>query len=307
MSIPSQVADRVDHGTLPSLWDFVALAKPRITALVVTTTAGGVWLAPSHIDRRVSALAIAGVSLIVAGANALNMYIERDVDARMKRTCNRPLPAGRMAPSVALWFGVALSMAAIAILAFGVNLTTAILAGLAHFTYVLAYTPLKQRSHWAVYVGAIAGAMPPLLGWTAVTGTVTAGAVLLFCVLYFWQIPHFLAIALFRGDEYARAGLKVMPNCVGLLATKHAIVRHATALLFVNLLFVPMGILQRHYGMIAIVLGVSFVSWAVYGMRPASETRWARSLFFASLGYLVVLFGLFVLQGITGSMPTGRP
>ena len=139
----TQSVGHFEHSATPSLRDVLALTKPRITTLVVITTAGGVWLAPLPADRSVAALAITAVAMIVAGANTLNMYLEREIDGRMRRTSDRPLPAGRMAPSFALWFGVALSVAAVPILALGVNLTTAILAGFAHLSYVLAYTPLS--------------------------------------------------------------------------------------------------------------------------------------------------------------------
>src|SRR5258706_10065860 len=194
-----------------ALGDLVALTKPRVTALVIVTTAGGLWLAPVKVGFTVSGLALLGTVLIVAGASALNMYLERDIDGRMDRTKDRPLPAGRLAPHVALWFGVALSAIAVPILAFGVNTTTALFAVLAHLTYVLAYTPLKQRSPAALLVGAVPGAMPPLLGWTAATGTASWGGVGLFAIIFLWQGPHFLAISIFRKDDYPRPGLKVMP------------------------------------------------------------------------------------------------
>jgi heme o synthase len=279
--------------------DTVALTKPRITALVVTTTAGGIWLAPGALGRATAAMAIAGVALVVAGANTLNMYIERDIDGRMHRTRDRPLPAGRIRPAFALWFGVGISAASIPLLAVFVNLTTALLALLAHLSYVLAYTPLKQKSHAAVFVGAIAGAMPPLLGWTAVTGAVQLGGLLLFLVLYFWQIPHFLAISIFRRSEYARGGLKVMPNVAGMTATKHSIVRHTMALVIVSLMLVPLGVVRPAYGLPALMLGAVFLGWALWGLRSSSDATWARSLFFVSLAYLTLLF--LVILGQAGA------
>jgi protoheme IX farnesyltransferase len=282
-----------------ALRDFVALTKPRITALVATTAAGGVWLAPGATDRRVAALALAGILLVVAGANALNMYIERDIDGRMERTRDRPLPAGRMSPSAALWFGVVLSVAAIPILALGVNLTTALLALLANLIYVLAYTPLKQRSHWALWVGAVPGAMPPLLGWTAATGRVDPGGLVLFGILFFWQIPHFLAITLFRSEEYRNAGLKVTPNAVGILATKHSIVRYLLMLVCVSLLLVPLGIAKYGYLAWASVLGAVFFGWGCFGLRATAGTKWARSLFAVSILYLLLLFCTILVQGRT--------
>src|SRR6185312_1895018 len=210
----THVAEAALASTAPRVHarDFIALTKPRITTMVIVTTAGGLFLAPSEVSARVALCAILGVSMIVAGANALNMYIERDVDRHMTRTRNRPLPAGRVSPRAALIFGVALTVLSLPILAFGVNPLTAMLAALANVIYVLAYTPLKQRSHLALEVGAIPGAMPPLLGWTAATNRVDAAGLVLFAILFFWQLPHFHAIALFRREEYARAGLQVLPN-----------------------------------------------------------------------------------------------
>jgi protoheme IX farnesyltransferase len=280
-----------------ALGDLVALAKPRVTALVITTTAGGLWLAPVKVGLATAALAMLGTVLIVAGANALNMYIERDIDGRMDRTKDRPLPAGRLAPRVALWFGVAVSIAAVPILAVGVNATTAMLAVLAHLSYVFAYTPLKQRSPAALLVGAVPGAMPPLLGWTAATGRVDWGGVVLFGILFFWQIPHFLAISIFRREDYARAGLKVMPNTDGLRATQHAIVRYSLALVAVSLLLVPLKVERPAYLVWAGVLGAVFFAWGCYGLARSAGPRWARSLFAVSIVYLVLLFAALVIEG----------
>jgi protoheme IX farnesyltransferase len=273
-----------------ALADMLALAKPRITLLVVITTAGGYWLAPVGRGPLVAMLTIIGTSLIVAGANALNMYLERDIDRRMERTKDRPLPGGRLAPRIALWFGVALSVAAVPILAIGVNATTALLAVLANLSYVLAYTPLKQRSHWALLVGAVPGAMPPLLGWTAATGTIGAGGLVLFGILFLWQVPHFLAISIFRREEYAKAGLKVMPNTLGLRATKHSIARYLFALVAVSLLLVPLGVERTGYTFSAGALGIIFLGWGCWGLREDAGARWARSLFGISILYLVLLF-----------------
>jgi heme o synthase len=281
--------DQKREGTI-ALADLIALAKPRITALVLITTAGGYWLAPVHRGPLVAGLTLLGTVLIVAGANALNMYVERDIDARMERTKNRPLPAGRLPPRIALWFGVALSVSAVPILAIGVNPTTALLAVLANLSYVLAYTPLKQRSHWALLVGAVPGAMPPLLGWTAATGTIGAGGLVLFGILFLWQVPHFLAISIFRRDEYARAGLKVMPNTLGLRATKHSIARYLFALLAVSLLLVPLGVERPAYTALAAILGAVFLGWGCWGLRDDAGARWARSLFGVSILYLALLF-----------------
>lgn len=276
----------------------MALTKPRITLLVLLTTAGGSWLAHQPMTPLTWALTQAGVALIVGGANALNMVIERDTDALMKRTANRPIPAGRMPYRVALWFGVVLSALAVPILAIGVNATTALLAVLANIVYVLGYTPLKRRTHWALQVGAIPGAIPPLLGWTAATGKVELAGVVLFAILFAWQIAHFHAIALFRKGDYARAGLVVMPNALGDHATRHAIVRWAGVLLACSLALVPLGVAHQPYLVVATVLGVAFVAIAMLGLRPRATIRSARLAFVASLFYLMLLFGTIVADGL---------
>ncbi len=283
------------------LADYVALAKPRITTMVLVTTAGGAFLSPERIPASRLAFALLGVTMIVAGANALNMYIERDVDRHMARTRNRPLPAGRVSPRHALIFGLATSIASVPILALGVNALTAFLAVLANVIYVLAYTPLKQRSHLALEVGAIPGAMPPLLGWTAATNRVDAAGLVLFAVLFFWQLPHFHAIALFRREDYARAGLQVLPNVRGDDVTKHAIVRYSAVLWAASLLLFPLGVAHATYLFSALVLGAVFFGWGCRGLRFTGDAKiraWGRSLFGVSILYLVLLFAMLMVDAL---------
>jgi protoheme IX farnesyltransferase len=276
--------------------DVIALAKPRITAMVLLTTAGGLWLGHAYgsperpLSRLTVALALVGTALVVAGANALNMVLERDIDGRMARTRTRPLPAGRLAPKVGLVFGVVTSVLSLPILAFGVNATTALLAALANLLYVLAYTPLKQRSHWALQVGAVPGAIPPLLGWTAATGRIDWAGLALFAVLFFWQIPHFYAIALFRKQDYARAGLVVLPNVLGDDATRHALVRYTGVLFVTSLVLVPLGVAHGLYLACAAALGAVFLAVACMGLGKGATIRSARAAFGVSLVYLVGLF-----------------
>ncbi len=287
----------------PSARDVFALAKPRITLMVLLTAAGGIWLSPAHASKWTIAFALLGTTLIVAGANALNMYIERDIDGFMKRTKDRPLPAGRMSARFALIFGVVLSVAAVPILALGVNGTTALLAVLANLLYVLAYTPLKQRSHWALQVGAVPGAIPPLLGWTAATGRVDEGGLVLFAILFLWQIAHFHAIALFRKLDYGRAGLVVLPNVPkkhggGDEAARHSIVRHASALAAISLLLYPLHVAHGIYLASALVLGAGFIGVSLLGLRKNATLKSARGVFGASLLYLVALFVAIAVDAI---------
>lgn len=295
----ARVLDETKHEKF-ALRDLVALAKPRITLTVVITTAGGLFLsrrAPSFEGTLSASTILAtliGTTLIVAGANALNMYLERDTDRRMDRTKNRPLPAGRMAPRVALWFGVALSVVAVPILAIGANPLTALLALVANLLYVLAYTPMKRHSHYALHVGAIPGAIPPLLGWTAGTARIDAAGMILFAFLFCWQVPHFIAIALFRKADYARAGLVVLPNVTGELDARHAIVRWIFADVAASLLLVPLGVAHRGYLAVAFLLGAVFFTWGCYGLRAGSGPKWAKSLFGISTLYLVLVFAALV-------------
>lgn len=277
------------------LADLVSLTKPRITAMVVITMLGGMWLATRSGGPQRSALtlslAMLGTVLVVSGANTLNMYIERESDRFMARTKNRPLPSGRMAPEVALWFGLAISAVSIPLLTFAVNALTGLLAAFALVSYVLVYTPLKRTTTLSLLIGAAPGAIPPLLGWTSVTGHTEWPGVLLFGILFLWQIPHFLAIATFRREDYRRAGLKILPVERGDRVTRHHIVAYLVALVAVTLLLVPFGVGGSFYLASAIGLGAVFLGFGAWGLRPSAGARWARGLFITSIFYLVLLLG----------------
>jgi protoheme IX farnesyltransferase len=277
--------------------DLVALAKPRITALVVFTTAIGLWLAPHGLKPLTVALTLVGTVLIVAAANVLNMYLERDSDALMARTMNRPLPAHRMEPEVALKFGIVLAAVSVPLLTFAVGALPGLLASIALVSYVLLYTPMKRQTATALLIGALPGAIPPLIGWTAATERLDLPGVLLFAVMFLWQVPHFLAITLFRKEEYARAGLVVQPNEPGGEREARAnIVRYTVALVAVSLLFVPIGVARGAYLASALLLGAVFLGYALAGLRQAAGRRWARNLFLLSLIYLPLLFGALLLD-----------
>ena len=281
--------------TAPS--DLLQLAKPRITALVLFTTASGLWLAPYGVPLRTVIFTLVGTVLIVAAANTLNMYLERDSDALMSRTMNRPLPAGRLAPSVALKFGILLAAISVPLLTFGVGALPGLLAAIALVSYVLLYTPMKRQSAVALLVGALPGAIPPLIGWTAATERLDLPGVLLFAVMFLWQVPHFLAITLFRKEEYARAGLMVQPNEPGgERAARMNIVRYTVALVAVSLLFVPIGTAHLAYLAAALLAGLVFLGYGLMGLREDSGPRWARNLFLLSLIYLPVLFGALMMD-----------
>jgi len=287
---------------LPLARDFLALTKPRITLLVLATEAAGAYLAPGHVGARIQCLALAGTALIVGSANTLNMWWERDVDARMARTRNRPLPAGRLSADAALGFGIALAVVSVPML-FMVNLATALLGLAALLSYVAVYTPLKPYTHLALLVGAVPGAIPPLLGWATVTGTIGLGGLLLFGVLFLWQIPHFAAITIFRAEDYRRAGLQVVSVQHGEVAARHTIALYTVLLVAASLLFIPFGLCGGYYPLAATGLGAAFLALAFRGLRGGGRfdsTRWAKRVFAFSVIYLPALLIALLVHRSTG-------
>jgi len=290
------IALRADPATVPGPvsvgWfaSMVRLAKPRITGMVIITFLGGLWLAPGEIAHWRTIMTLIGTALLVAASNALNMYMERDADALMDRTRDRPLPRAIVSPEAALAFGAGLTCVGIALVFLGSNLLTGLLGMLAVSGYVAVYTPLKRVSGAAVFVGAIPGALPPLMGWTAVTGHLDAPGLALFAVLFLWQIPHFLAIAIYRGADYARAGFKVLPLTVSARVTRATMLAFSVLLVAVTIALGPLRVAGPRYELVAALLGAVFIGWAAAGFRRSAETRWARSLFVYSIVYLTLLF-----------------
>ena len=278
--------------------DLIALGKPRITMMVLITTAAGIWLAPSPLPLARAVVTLLGVALVVAAANALNMVLERDVDELMRRTRNRPLPAGRLTPEIAVAFAIFCAVMALPLVRFGANPLTAALSLLSLLLYVGVYTPLKRRSTWALVVGAVPGAIPPLLGWTASTGHLEAPGLALFGVLFVWQIPHFIAISMFRADEYARAGLKVVAVVRGIDGARWRIAAWSVVQFAASLAVVKAGLGGRFYEGAAFALGAVLLALCGFGLRPMSceqTNRWARWFFLYSIVYLPVLFAAMVL------------
>lgn len=289
-------------GALAFLRDVVALTKPRITLLVIITMVGGMGLAKrvdpgAELSLSKAFFALLGTVLVVSGASAFNMYLERDTDALMERTRRRPLPAGRLVPRVALAVGAALGFGSVPLLLWQVNLTTGLLAGFALLVYSFVYTPLKRRTTLALPIGAVPGAIPPLLGWTAVTGRVDLAGFVLFAILFLWQLPHSLAIATFRCEDYRRAGTKVIPAEHGDRVTRIHIVVESILLVGVSVLLVPLGVAGAFYLVSALLLGAVFLAFAFAGLRRAAGLRWARWLFVMSIFYLMLLMAALMVAG----------
>ncbi len=277
-------------GFTATLRDLVALTKPRITLMVIITTLGGLWLAPGEVSIVTILATLIATAMVVGAANTLNCWLERESDGFMARTKNRPLPSGRLDPRWALGLGLGLGAISVPVLTVVVNPLTGLLAAIALISYVWVYTPMKRRSPAALLVGSVPGALPPLMGWTAATGELSAPGIVLFGILFLWQLPHFLAIAIFREREYTKAGIKVMPAVRGVPRTKLHAALYAGALVPVSLLLVPLGIAGTIYLSVAAALGVAFFVWSLVGLRAEAGNRWARQLFLASLVYLPLLF-----------------
>src|SRR5262245_51767815 len=239
--------------------DWLELTKPRITLLVVfTALVGFVTASPASPWGSLLAAALVGTGLVAAGASAINMVMERDTDALMHRTRSRPIPAGRIRPSDARWFGALLSLSGLALLAGLCNPLAALVAFATWASYLFAYTPLKRRTHLSTLVGAVPGALPPVIGWAAARQSLDGGAFVLFAILFLWQIPHFLAIAWIYREDYARAGLPMLPvlDPDGRLTGRQAVL-HSLALLLVSLTPVAAGFGGPVYLGGAVVLGTA--------------------------------------------------
>jgi protoheme IX farnesyltransferase len=293
----------MDASALPltraSAADWLELTKPRITLLVVfTALVGFVAAGPAPRWSALLVAALAGTGLVAAGASTLNQVLERATDALMNRTRNRPIPAGRIRPAEATLFGALLTGAGIALLAALCGPLAAIVALATWASYLFLYTPLKRRTHLATLVGAVPGALPPVIGWAAASGRLEPGAFILFAIVFLWQIPHFLAIAWLYRDDYERGGLQVLPviDREGVLTGRQAVI-HSVALLVVSLAPVAAGLGGTLYLAGAVVLGVALTLAALRFAR-ARDLGAARFLFLASVLYLPALTSLLLLANL---------
>ena len=278
------------------LSDLGELSKARLSLLVLLTTLVGFllgWRGP--MDYTILSATLLGTALSAAGASALNQWIERDLDALMRRTADRPLPAGRMHPSDALMFGLLCCGSGVALLALLVNPLTAWLSLITVAVYAAIYTPMKKWSELNTLFGAVPGALPPLLGWTAATGQAGLEGWILFLILWFWQMPHFLAIAWLYRDQYAAAGFKMIStrDPEGWATASQSLI-YSTALLAISLLPGLFGFASPFYFFASLALGAAMIFLAIDFLRVRDEGS-ARRLFFASIIYLPLLLGALTL------------
>ncbi|HKC12911.1 MAG TPA: heme o synthase [Vicinamibacteria bacterium] len=291
MSSPALAASRA------SAADFLELTKPRITLLVVfTALVGFVMASPGPVSAAALTPVLLGVALVAGGASALNMLLERDTDALMQRTRPRPLPAGRLRPAEALLFGLALSGLGLGTLAWLSGGLCAAVALVTWASYLFVYTPLKRRTSLSTLVGAVPGALPPVIGWAAARAALEPGAYVLFAILFLWQVPHTLAIAWIYRDDYARGGLPVLPvlDPEGHLTGRQTVV-HSLALFLVSLAPAAAGLAGSLYLAGAVALGALLLGFAVR-LAVVRSLAAARGLFLASVAYLPALFLLLLVD-----------
>jgi len=275
--------------------DYVELTKPRLSLLSVLTALVGYFAArPAHDNRRVAFLAL-GASLAAGGVAALNQWIESDTDGRMNRTAQRPIPTGRIAGGSAYVLGWGMCFVALVLIFFQVGRLSALFTLLTIASYLGCYTPAKRSSRWSTEIGAVAGAFPPLIGWSGAEGSVSALGWILFGILFFWQIPHFMAIAWTYRRDYSAVNFPMLPvrdEAGGRVAGWS----FATTLCLVIVSLLPafLGLASRGYGAAAAVLGAAFLWQAARFLRPANRDASARRLFLTSLAYLPLVLGALV-------------
>jgi protoheme IX farnesyltransferase len=285
---------------LGKTWAYVTLTKPDVTFLVVITTVAGFYLGSSgSLDWTLLLQTVCGTMLVAGGTAALNQYIERDIDAVMRRTASRPLPTGQLQPRDVLVFGLAAIVIGVVWLAVGVNALSSITALATCLLYLGVYTPLKTRTTLATAVGAVPGALPPLIGWAAAHGSFSPGAWVLFAILFFWQFPHFMAIAWMYREDYARGGIRMLPvvDPKG-DATFNQIVCTSAILIGVSVLPSVVGMAGIHYFFGALILGMILLQVGLWANRSRTNRR-AKWLMHATVAHIPLLLLWMILDKLS--------
>jgi protoheme IX farnesyltransferase len=290
--------------------DYFALLKPRVMSLVIFTALVGMVIAPGTVNPVIGFAALLCIAVGAGAAGALNMWYDADIDRLMRRTANRPVPRGRISPGEALAFGLVLAAGSVATLGILVNTLAAALLAFTIFFYIVVYTMwLKRWTPQNIVIGGAAGALPPVIGWAAATGSVDWHALVLFLIIFLWTPPHSWALALFANDDYAKAGVPMLPVARGEAATKRQILFYSLVLAVVGVLPAFIGMATPAYGVVAGILGLMFLffAWQVYRMPEREKgMRPARRLFGFSLLYLFLLYAIllaensFALNGLHG-------
>jgi protoheme IX farnesyltransferase len=304
-SAAAHVGPVLAEPSLASAGDYFRLLKPRVMSLVVFTAFTGLAVAPGAIHPVMAFTALLCIAVGAGAAGALFMWYDADIDAQMTRTRTRPIPAGRVQPGEALAFGLTLSVFAVVTLGLMVNLLSAALLGFTIFFYAVIYTAwLKRSTPQNIVIGGAAGAFPPMIGWAAVTGSLTLEPVILFLIIFFWTPPHFWALAIYKKDDYARAGVPMLPVVAGDAVTRFQILIYTLILVPLGVAPWVLGFAGAIYGATAVVTGAAMLVLAiqVYRERPPQE-RACRNLFAFSILYLFLLFAVLLAeQGWGGAL-----
>lgn len=281
--------------------DWVALLKPRVMSLVVFSAVAGLLVAPGHLHPVLAVTAILCIAVAAGASGAINMWYDRDIDAVMRRTARRPIPAGRIAPDAALAFGILLGVGSVVVMAFATNYLAAGVLAFSIMFYVVVYTMwLKRRTPQNIVIGGAAGAFPPLIGWAAVTGDITLVPIMLFAIIFIWTPPHFWALSLWAHEDYAKAGVPMLPVTAGARETRKQILYYTLALAPLGMAPWLIGFSGPVYGGIAALLGLNFIRHAVAVLREAQDgegrslagDKAAKKCFRFSLTYLFALFAV---------------
>ncbi|WP_353642258.1 heme o synthase [Mesorhizobium sp. WSM2239] len=282
--------------------DYVALLKPRVMSLVVFTAFVGLVAAPVTLNPLLAVIAILAIAIGAGASGALNMWYDADIDAVMTRTANRPVPSGRVRPGEALAFGLVLSVLSVLTLGVLVNWLSASLLAFTIFFYVVVYTMwLKRSTPQNIVIGGAAGAFPPIIGWAAATGSVGLESVILFLITFLWTPPHFWALALFKCEDYGRAGIPMMPNVAGEASTRRQIFAYTLLVAPVGVLPWFLGFTSAGYGLVAAALGAGFIwyAWNVLSMRDGDRAmKPAKAMFAYSLLYLFGIFAAYLADSV---------
>jgi heme o synthase len=289
--------------------DWITLLKPRVLTLVVFTGLVGLLVAPGHLHPVLAVAAVLCITVAAGAAGAINMWYDRDIDALMRRTRRRPIPAGRIAPGEALGFGVTLAVASVLVMWLATNTAAAVVLALSIAFYVFVYTIwLKRRTPQNIVIGGAAGAFPPVIGWAAVTGSVDLTPLLLFAIVFFWTPPHFWSLSLFASGDYERAGVPMLPVVAGARETRRQIVLYTLLLVPVSLAPWALGFSGPIYGCAALALGVWFLLSAARVMRDHQDACGrsltkdapAKATFKFSILYLFLLFAALAVDRLVG-------
>jgi protoheme IX farnesyltransferase len=280
--------------------DFFVLMKPRVMSLAVFTAFVGLTIAPNHLDPLLASVAIVAIAVGAGAAGVLNMWYDADIDALMTRTARRPIPRGKISRTEALVFGLILACGAVVVLALALNIKAATLLAVAIFFYVVVYTMwLKRQTPQNIVIGGAAGALPPVIGWAAATGSISLEPLTLFLIVLLWTPPHFWALSLNRAEEYARAGVPMLPVVAGKIATTRQILIYSVLLLAISILPCALGFGSLLFGTVAVSCGAIFVALACQLHRSkGTDRRAAQRLFAFSILYLFMLFAALLAENL---------